>query len=347
MIRTSALVGILVLETLFLGYSACLEKGGTQAESAASPATAVTPAPSPSPGGSVRLIEDLQGRQIFPPDNWWNQDISGAPVDPASDVFIARIGGGTRMHPDFGPPPYGIPYVGVGRDQPRIAIGSFSYASESDRGVPGDPPGYPIPDEARTQPYYIEGGIPGGGPDGDRHLLIVDRDRWLLYELFAARWNTSTQKWDAGSGAIFDLASNARRPEGWTSADAAGLAVLPGLIRYEEVYGAEPIRHAFRVTVAGSNGYVYPASHGAGNTSGAPPMGLRFRLKASVDLSGYSAPMRRIFQAMKTYGLIVADNGGAMFVTGTMDQRWNNDELNPAFHSLHASDFEVVKLGWR
>jgi hypothetical protein len=148
------------------------------------------------------------------------------------------------------------------------------------------------------------------------------------------------------AGAIFPLDSNARRPEGWTSADAAGLAILPGLVRYDEVFGPDPIRHAFRVTVRRTNGYVYPASHRAGDTAGALPMGARLRLKGSVDLSRFPEPVRKIFQAMKTYGLIVADNGSDLYVSGTYDTRWNNDVLNPAFRALTASDFEVVALGW-
>jgi hypothetical protein len=186
----------------------------------------------------------------------------------------------------------------------------------------------------------------GGGESGDRHLLIVDRDNWVLYELFATRWNAAAGRWEAGSGAIFDLSSNARRPEGWTSADAAGLAILPGLVRHDEALRG-PIRHALRVTVRRTNGYVWPASHRAGNTAGALPMGARLRLKASKDLSRYPGYIQNIFRAMQTHGLIVADNGSDMFVTGAMDPRWNNDELNPAFRSLVASDFEVVQRGWR
>ncbi len=149
--------------------------------------------------------------------------------------------------------------------------------------------GYPIPDEAKIQANFIEGGVAGGGSSGDRHLLIVDRDRSLLYELFATRWNSTANRWEAGSGAIFDLSRNDRRTEGWTSADAAGLAILPGLVRYDEVMNGAEIRHAFRVTVRSTNGYVWPASHRAGSTGGALPMGARLRLKASKDISGYPA----------------------------------------------------------
>jgi hypothetical protein len=250
------------------------------------------------------------------------------------------------VHPDFGPPPYGIPYVGVGDSQPRLPVTFTAYGSESDSGF-GGVTGYPIPEEAKTQPNFIEGGVPGGGTSGDRHLLIVDRDRWVLYELYAARWNGGASRWEAQSGAIFDLSSYARRPEGWTSADAAGLAILPGLVRYDEVYSGGEIEHAFRVTVQQTNGYVWPASHRAGSSSGALPMGARLRLKATKDLSGFSPAMQKIFRAMQKYGLIVADNGSNMYVTGAMDPRWNNDVLNPAFHALKASDFEVVLLGWK
>lgn len=232
---------------------------------------------------------------------------------------------------------------GVGGSEARVPVAFVDYGDESDSGFGGER-GYPIPDAAKTQPNFIEGGRASGGTDGDRHLLIVDRDRWLLYELFAARW--TGQRWEAGSGAVFDLSANARRPEGWTSADAAGLAILPGLVRYDEALRG-PIRHALRVTVSRTNGYVWPASHRAGSTGGALPMGARLRLKASKNLSRYPGYIQNILRAMQTYGLIVADNGSDMYITGTMDGRWNNDELNPAFRGLSAADFDVVRLGWR
>jgi hypothetical protein len=302
---------------------------------------------------AVVLLESLAGRQVFPVNNWWNLDISAAPVDPRSAQLIAwisgRTGGNTtatrRLHPDFGPPPYGIPYVVVDGTQPRVAVTFVSYGNESDSGIPGLP-GYPIPPVAAMQPNYIEGGVAGGGTSGDRHLLVVDRDRWLLYETFATRWNSSLSRWEAGSGAIFDLSTNGRRPNGWTSADAAGLAILPGLVRYDDVFGTTEIRHAFRVTTRATNGYVWPASHAAGTNASAPPMGARLRMKASRDISAFTPEMQRIFRAMKRYGLIVADNGSDMYISGTMDPRWNNDVLNPAFHALTADDFEVIQLGW-
>jgi len=284
---------------------------------------------------------------LFPPTNWWNTDISTAPVDPDSASFINYIGASRKLHPDFGgdsgdpsSPIYGFPYIIVAGTQPRVSV-AFDFDDESDPGP------YPIPEEAKTQQKWIEGGLAGNDPnaDGDRHMLIVDRDNRIDYELYAVRWNGA--QWEAGSGAIFPLDSNARRPEGWTSADAAGLAILPGLIRYDEAFGNAPIRHAFRVTVRNTNGYVFPASHRAGSASGALPMGARLRLKATKDISSFTPEVQRIFQAMKTYGLIVADNGSDMYISGTYDTRWNNDVLNPAFASLSASDFDVIQLGWQ
>lgn len=290
---------------------------------------------------------------LLPANNWWNTDVSAAPVDGNSASFINFIGTSRSLHPDFGGDAagsdiYGMPYIVVRATQPLVPV-VFDYASESDYAAPGRPPGYPIPDEARTQTKWIEGGRAGNDPTafGDRHMLIIDRDHRLLYELYALRWNAAAGRWEAGSGAIFPLDSNLRRPDTWTSADAAGLAILPGLIRYDEAYGSDPIRHAFRVTVRATNGYVYPASHRAGSTNGALPMGARLRLKADKNISSYSEPLRRIFQAMKTYGLIVADNGSDMYITGAYDTRWNNDILNPAFRALKAEDFEVIQLGWR
>ena len=293
----------------------------------------------------VMLADDFGGRPLFPADNWWNQDISNAPIDPQSNTYIDFVGRTRQAHPDFGPPPYGIPYVGVSGSQPRVPVTFVLYGSESDNGFGGEI-GYPIPDAAKTQPNYIEGGVPGGGTSGDRHLIVVDRDRWVLFELASTRWNATAQRWEAGAGAVFDLSSNARRPEGWTSSDAAGLAILPGLVRYDEALRG-PVRHAMRVTVRSTNGYVWPASHRAGNTAGALPMGARLRLKASKNLSSYPPIVQNIFRGMQTHGLIVADNGTDLMVTGAMDSRWNNDELNPAFHGLTGNDFEVIQMGWR
>jgi hypothetical protein len=295
---------------------------------------------------------------LFPPDNWWNLDVSTAPVDPHSAAYIAFVNNGSlrRLHPDFGGDAspgsvqtYGMPYVVVDGTTPKRSV-IFQYASESDgvnHTTGASFPFYPIPNEAITQAHWVEGGEPGNvdlRSSSDRHLLLVDRDNRHLYELFNVFYDGA--QWRAGSGAFFDLNANGRRPEGWTSADAAGLAILPGLVRYDEVFGPGEIRHAFRVTVRATNGYVYPASHRAGSTSGALPMGARLRLKASRDLSGFAPEIQKIFRAMQRCGLIVADNGSDMYITGTYDTRWNNSILNPAFRALTASDFDVVQLGY-
>ncbi len=334
--------------TLALSLAACTGAGSRN------PVGTSDPGPANATAGEVTLEPDLTGRSVFPLSNWWNLDVESAPVDPNSGALIDWISGRTpqnpgavrHLHPDFGPPPYGIPYVGVTGGQPLAPVTFTLYGDESDVGAPGRPPGYPIPDQARLLPDYIEGGVAGGGASGDRHLLIVDLDRWLLFETYATRWNASLGLWEAGSGAAWDMGRNDRRPEGWTSADAAGLAILPGLVRYDEVAAAGEIRHAFRFTTRSTDGHVWPASHSAGSTAGAPPLGARLRLKAGVDLSGYPPEVRKIFRAMKTYGLILADNGSDMYIGGTMDDRWDNDVLNPAFGSLSADDFEVIELGW-
>ncbi len=297
---------------------------------------------------------------LFPADNWWNLDISSAPVDPGSDSFIAFINSSSvkTLHPDFGGNAapgsveiYGFPYIVVDGSQPKQAV-SFAYSDESDgvdHATGRSIPFYPIPEEAKTQPHWIEGGQPGNidlRSDADRHMLIVDRDNRLLYELYNVYYDGT--RWNAGSGAFFDMKTNNRRPDGWTSADAAGLAILPGLVRYDEVFGPDEIRHAFRVTVRATNSYyVYPASHRAGSNPLALPFGARLRLKAGIDLAGFPAEVQKIFRAMKQYGLIVADNGSDMYISGTYDVRWNNDVLNPAFRKLSASDFEVIRLGYQ
>lgn len=294
---------------------------------------------------------------IFPADNWWNVDISAAPVDPQSPAYISFVGTTRTLHPDFGGDAspgsvdiYGFPYAVVDSAVAKQTV-EFDYADESDgvnhtTGVSF--PFYPIPAEAITQAHWIEGGPPGNvdlRSSSDRHLLIVDGDSRGLYELYNVFYDGA--QWHAGSGAFFDLNSNGRRPDGWTSADAAGLAILPGLIRYDEVAATAEIRHAFRVTVRSTNGYVYPASHRAGSTSGALPMGARLRLKSTRSLTAFPADVQKIFRAMQRYGLIVADNGSDMYISGTYDTRWNNDVLNPAFRALTAADFEVISLGYQ
>ena len=288
-------------------------------------------------------------KPLFPANNWWNVDVSAAPLDPSSAAYITFIGPTRGLHPDFGGDAgggdvYGFPFIVVDGSQPKLTVDFVLYGHQSDgEGVPF----YPVPAEAITMNGWVEGGQPGNvdqRDDSDRHILIVDQTNNHLYELYNVWYNGS--QWEAGSGAFFDMNVNGRRPEGWTSADAAGLAILPGLVRYDEAFGTEEIRHAFRFTVRATNGHVYPASHTAGSTSGALPMGARLRLKASKDISGFTPELQRIFRAMKKYGLIVADNGSDMYISGTYDTRWNNDVLNPAFRALKASDFEVVQLGW-
>lgn len=314
------------------------------------PAVPVQGAPPPAP------------LPVFPADNWWNTDISAAPVDPSSASYIAFInnGGTRRLHPDFGGEEssgstaiYGFPYAVVDGSQAKKTV-VFDYDDESDGvGVPF----YPIPAQAITQAHWVEGGAPGNvdqRSDGDRHLLVIDCSNRHLYELYNVWYSSAQQQWYAGSGAFFDMTRNDRRPDGWTSADAAGLAIFPGLVRYDEAANAAlaDLGHALRVTVRATNGYVYPASHRAGSTNGALPMGARLRLKTSVNGSDpalrTSDPIaRRIFRSMQKYGLIVADNGSDMYISGTFDVRWDNGVLNPAFATLSASDFEVIKLGWK
>ena len=305
---------------------------------------------------------------VLPADNWWNVDISAAPVDPGSSSFIAFInnGGTRRLHPDFGGEVspgsvaiYGMPYAIVDASEPRQAV-TFEYWDESDgvdQATGAGVPFYPIPAEAIVQPHWIEGGAPGSvdqRAQSDRHLIVIDCTNRSLYELYNVWFNAAQGKWFAGSGAAFDLDTNTRRPDGWTSADAAGLAIFPGLVRYDEAWNpaVADIGHAFRVTVRATNGYVYPASHRAGSTAGALPMGARLRLKKNVNgtdpaLRTSDPNVQKIFRAMQRHGLIVADNGSDLYVTGTFDTRWNNALLNPAFALLSANDFEVVQLGWR
>lgn len=323
----------------------------------------VCPAGTPVQGAPVRGPEPA-----FPLDNWWNQDIRSAPVDSNSAGYISFInnGGTRRLHPDFGGEEapgsvaiYGMPYAVVSGNQAKIAL-TFQYADESDgvdRTTGQGLPFYPIPTQAITQSHWVEGGAAANVDQrstSDRHLLLVDCTNNALYELYNVWFDSALGRWYAGSGAFFDMNTNGRRPEGWTSADAAGLAIFPGLVRYDEVYNpaVTEIGHALRVTVRATNGYVWPASHRAGSTSGALPMGARLRLKAQVNgadpaLRSSDAGMQKIFRAMQKHGLIVADNGSDLYITGTFDTRWSNDLLNPAFALLSASDFEVIQLGWK
>jgi hypothetical protein len=268
---------------------------------------------------------------VFPKSNPWNQPVDSLPVAVNSAQIVNSIGAGTGLHADFGSglwegAPIGIPITVVGRSQPKSAV-SFEYADESDRGP------YPIPRNVK-----IEG---GRSSSGDRHALIVDRDSCRLYELYSLY--PKGRGWRAGSGAIWSLRTNKLRPAGWTSADAAGLPILPGLARYDEVRRGV-IDHALRFTVQRSRrAYVAPARHFASdsNDPSLPPMGLRLRLKASFDVSGYPRQARIVLIALKRYGMLVADNGANWYISGAPDSRWSNDQLH-TLGGVKGSNFEVV-----
>jgi hypothetical protein len=283
-------------------------------------------APNQTPKGSA-----IGNIQVFPADNPWNTDISNEDADPNSDNIIASIGNDIHLHPDFGTvwenAPIGIPYNLVDNNQPKIQV-SFQYNSESDPGP------YPIPPDA-----LVESG-------SDRHVLVIDTVNLKLYELYNAT-RKPDNSWNAGSGAIFDLTSNDLRPDYWTSADAAGLPIFPGLVRYEEVVEKGEIDHALRFTVENTrNAFVHPATHAASNSNNVnyPPMGMRVRLKAGFDISGFSPHVQVILNALKKYGMFVADNGSNWYITGSPDSRWDDDELGE-LKSVAGEYFEVVKMG--
>lgn len=275
----------------------------------------------------------LRGARLLPSDSPWHRDVSRDPVDPSSQKILRRIGLDKPLHPDFGTEwegaPSGIPYIVVGKGQPRVPV-RFKYAEESDPGP------YPIPREAP-----IEGGPKG---TGDRHILVLDRDTWMLWELFNAF--PEGNGWRADSGAVWNLRQNQVRPPRWTSADAAGLPILPGLVRHDEVVGRGVIEHALRFTLRKTRrAYLPPASHWASNDAAddLPPMGMRVRLRAGFDLSGMSAEARVILQALKTYGMLLADNGSDNFVSGAPDPRWNNDALRH-IKRVTTKDLEVIEM---
>jgi hypothetical protein len=293
-----------------------------------------TPSSTPTRTPATGAGPSLAGCPMFPADNIWNVAVDTLPRHTRSADYVGSIGATTGLHPDFGSGtwdggPIGIPYIVVPGSQPLVPV-SFEYADESDPGP------YPIPPDAP-----IEG---GAASSGDRHILVLDRDRCRLYELFSAY--PQGGGWRAGSGAVFDLTSHALRPAGWTSADAAGLPILPGLVRYDEV-AAGAIRHAIRVTAPRTRrAYVWPGRHYASSVTdeALPPMGQRFRLRASYDLSGFAPEVRVILMAMKVYGLILADNGSAWYVSGAPDERWNNDVLVGQLRLVKGSDFEAVDV---
>ena len=293
-------------------------------------------------GAALGIGAALNGALPFLADNAWNTDISTRPVDPNSDALIASIGVGTGIHPDFGSEktaggPIGIPYVVVSGTQTKVPVTYTAYADESDPGP------YPVP---RNAP--VEGGLASAG---DRHVLVIDRDTQRLYELGNAYPNTDGS-WSASGGAIFHADSNNVRPTAqprWTSTDAAGLPVFPGLARYEEAArGPGGIKHALRFTVKLSRkAYVPPATHWASSSNNVnlPPMGMRARLKAGYVIpSSFSTETKALLTAMKTYGLIMADNGSNWFVSGAPDDRWNNDKLNAELAQVKGSNFEVVRM---
>lgn len=270
----------------------------------------------------------LKGRRIFPASDPWNQPVDTAQVDQNSLAILTQIGLTKSLHPDFGAywngGPFGIPYVVVPDTTTRLPV-TFTYASESDKGP------YPIPANPPIE------------ASSDRHLLMVTQDEFKVYELYSTGYGTP---WTAGSGAIFDLINGTTRPAGWTSADAAGLPILPGLVRYDEVVELGAINHALRFTVANTRrAYVAPARHWASSSTDVlrPPMGMRVRLKASVDISSYPAHAQVILRALKKYGMMVADNGSDFFLSGTADSRWN-DAVISTLKQIRVSDFEVVRM---
>jgi hypothetical protein len=273
------------------------------------------------------------GCPILPAEDPLNQEIADAPVSPNSANYIASIGLSAHLHPDFGTnPSYGIPYTVVGPEQPKVPIKFNKYRRESDPGP------YPVPANAP-----IEGG--GKNGHGDKHVLVVQEGSCMLYELYKAHYKGAAG-WTAASGAVFNLRSDALRPEGWTSADAAGLPIFPLLARYPEVAGGQ-IDHALRVTVPETqNGYIHPATHFASSSSNPdlPPMGLRLRLKAGYSLAGFSGESLVILEALKRYGLIVADNGSPWYITGAPNPHWSDEDLEQ-IKQVPGSAFEAVETG--
>ncbi len=289
----------------------------------------------PSPADSAPLVPaSIAECAVFPSNNIWNRRVDDLPIDGNSAAYVASIGADAALHPDFGSGewdggPIGIPYTTVPGSQTAVDV-SFYHPGESDPGP------YPVPPDAP-----IEG---GSSSSGDRHVLVVDRDACLLYEMFDS-WPQEDGTWQAGSGAVFDLASNALRPAGWTSADAAGLPILPGLVRYDEVASGR-IDHALRFTAPDTRGaYVWPARHEASDLTGMqfPSMGQRFRLKADFDISGFSADVQVILTALKEYGMMLADNGSPWYISGAPDERWDNDDLH-GLHDVPGSAFEAVDV---
>lgn len=282
---------------------------------------------------SSSISQIIEGCGVFPANNIWNAPVDNLPLDPHSADYINTIGSNTGFHPDFGAglwnnAPIGIPFTTVPGSQPLVAI-SFTYSDESDPGP------YPIPENAP-----IEG---GANSSGDRHVLIIDKDNCKLYEIYKSYKNTDGT-WRGGSGAVYDLNSNALRPDTWTSADAAGLPIFPGLVRYEEVAAGE-IKHIIRFTCQYTQkAYIWPARHYASSSTDVkrPPMGQRFRLKKSFNTASFSAQTKVILEAMKKYGIILADNGSDWYLSGIPNESWDNDNLVRELKLVKGSDMEAV-----
>jgi len=285
-------------------------------------------------------LADAESIEIFPADNLWKQDISSATVDPNSSQIIAQFSA-SKLKADFGSglwnnAPIGIPYTVVCGSQPKVSVTFRANSYDGNYGSESDPGPYPIPSNAPIE----------GNGQGDSHVLVVDKDNDILYELYNASYTNG--QWQASSGAIFNLASDALRPDGWTSADAAGLPIFPGLVRYEEVLTGK-IDHAIRFTLQSANvkpnSYILPARHGVSSSGGqySLPFGAKLRLKANFDISGYSSNLQIILTAMKKYGIILADIGSNMYISGAPDERWNNDDLQK-LGQIAAANFEVIKM---
>lgn len=356
---------LLLAAVLLAGLAAC-GGGSSTADAGLAPQSPVTPTPTPTPspspqptpappldsgavygnlrGASLGAGASLNGALPFPASNAWNTDVSSAPTDPNSDALIASIGLTRGLHPDFGAglydgAPIGIPYVVVAGTQPKVPITFTDYGDESDPGP------YPVPTNAPIEGQQAS----GSAFDGDRHVLVIDRDANRLYEMGNA-YPQGDGSWRASGGAVFHLDANTVRPggqAGWTSADAAGLPIFPGLVRYDEA-ASGVIRHALRFTVSSTRrAYVPPATHWASSNTSAnvPPMGMRVRLKSSFVIpAGFSTESKAILQSMKTYGMFVADNGSNWFVSGAPDDRWNNDKLVSELGSVKGASFEVVRM---
>lgn len=329
----------LILLSVIVALFACGKKDGNKPATVATGSTGSTGSTGVTGTTCTAQLADAENIAIFPADNAWNQDVSKAAVDPYSSQIITTIST-SRIKADFGAGlyenlPIGIPYMVVCGSQPKVKVTFRSNDYDGNYGDESDAGPYPIPSGAAIE----------GNGTGDSHVIVIDKDNKILYELYNA--SHTNNQWQASSGAIFDLKSNALRHAGWTSADAAGLPIFPGLVRYEEILKGT-IDHAIRFTLQSAYvkpAYIAPARHSVNSKGGqySLPFGAKIRLKASFDISGYSATNKVILTAMKKYGLILADIGSNMYVSGAPDNRWNNDDLQK-LGTVHASDFEVVKF---